>query len=52
MNIDKEMIRPIKTYIHVFNGAKVKPLGVIELPVYAVDQMIGVKFLVEILFQQ
>ena len=37
MGIKEEEIWPIKTLLHAFNGAEVKPLGVIVLPIYAVD---------------
>ena len=37
IGIENEEIRPIKTSLHAFNGAKVKPLGIIVLPVYAAD---------------
>ena len=43
---ESQINRPIKTYLHTFNGAEVKPLGVIALQVYGVDRMIEVKFLV------
>ena len=45
MGIEKEAIRPVKTSLHTFNGAKVKPLKTITLPVYAADRVIEVKFL-------
>ena len=40
------MIQLVKTYLHAFNGAEVKPLRVIALPDYAVDWVLEVKFLV------
>ena len=40
------MIRSVKTSLHAFSGAEVKPLGVIALPVYAADQVLEVKNLV------
>ena len=46
MGIKQEEIRPVKTSLHAFNGAEVKPLGVIVLLVYATDQIMAVKFLV------
>ena len=46
MGLKKEEILPIKTSLHAFNGAKVKPLGMVVLPVYAADRVIMVKFLV------
>ena len=46
MGIDKEMIRLVKTYLHAFNGAKVKPLKVIVLQVCAIYCVLEVKFLV------
>ena len=46
MGIKQEEIRPVKTLLHTFNGAEVKPLGMIVFPVYAVDQIVNVKFLV------
>ena len=46
MGIDKEMIQLIKTSLHVFNGAEVKPLGTIALLVYATYRIIVVTFLV------
>ena len=46
MGIKQEEIQPIKTSLHAFNGAEVKLLRVIVLPVYAVDQIVKVKFLV------
>ena len=46
MGLKEEEIRPIKTLLHAFNGAEVKPLGVIVLPVYTTDRILEVKFLV------
>ena len=46
MGIEKEMIRTVKTSLHAFNGVEVKPLRMIALPIYEVDQVIEVKFLV------
>ena len=46
MGLKKEEIFPIKTSLHTFNGAEVKPLGIIVLPIYAADRVIMVKFLV------
>ena len=46
MGIKEEEIRPIETSLHAFNGAEVKPLGVIALPVYMADRIVEVKFLV------
>lgn len=46
MGLKKEEILPIKTSLHAFNGAEVKPLGMVVLPVYAADRVIMVKFLV------
>ena len=46
MGIKQEEIRRIKTLLHAFNGAEVKPLGAIVLPVYAADRIVKVKFLV------
>ena len=46
MGIKQEEIRPIKALLLAFNGAKVKLLGMIVLPVYAVYQIVKVKFLV------
>ena len=51
MGIKEEEIRPIKTSLHSFNGAEVKPLRVIALPVYVADQIVDVKFLVVDTFQ-
>ena len=50
INVDKEMIWPVKTSFHAFNGAEVKPLIVAALPVYVVDRIIEVKFLVKTSF--
>ena len=46
MGLKREEILPIKTSLHAFNGAEVKPLGMVVLPVYAADRVIMVKFLV------
>ena len=46
MGIREEEIRPIKTSLHAFNGAEVKPLRVIVLPVYATNRIVEVKVLV------
>ena len=45
MGIKEEEIQLIKTSLHAFNGAEVKPLRVIVLPIYAADQIVEVKFL-------
>ena len=37
VEIDKEMIWPIITSLHAFNGVEVKPLRVVALPVYSAD---------------
>ena len=46
MGIGEEMIWPVKTSLHAFNGIEVKPLEVVALPMYASDRKIEVKFLV------
>ena len=46
MGIDKEMIWPVKTSLHAFNGVEVKAPGVIALQVYIADGVLKVKFLV------
>ena len=46
MGIKEKEIQSINTPLHTFNGAEVKLLGVIVMPVYAVDQIVDVKFLV------
>ena len=46
MGLKEKEIRPIKTSVHVFNGAEVKPLGMVVLPIYAADRVVMVKFLV------
>ena len=46
MGIKEKEIRPIKTSLHSFNGAEVKPLGVIVLLVNAADRIVEVKYLV------
>ena len=46
MGLKEEEIRPIKISLHAFNGAEVKPLGIVVLPVYAADRVVVVKFLV------
>ena len=46
MGIKEEEIRPIKTSLYAFNGAKVKPLRVIAFPVYVADRIMEVIFLV------
>lgn len=45
MGIKEEEIWLIETSLHAFNGAEVKPLGMVTLPVYAADQIMEVKFL-------
>ena len=46
MGVENDEIQPVKTSLHTFNGAKVKHLGIIALPVYAANWVIEVKFLV------
>ena len=46
MEIKEKEIRPVKTSLHAFNGVEVKLLGVIVLPLYAVNRIVEVKFLV------
>ena len=46
MGLKKEEIQPIKTSLHAFNGAEVKPLGMMILPMYAADRVVMVKFMV------
>ena len=46
MGIKQEEIRPVKTSLHAFNGAEVKLIEVIVLPVYVTDRIVKVKFLV------
>ena len=38
IGIEKEEIRLIKTTLHAFNGGEVKPLGIIALAVYALQE--------------
>ena len=42
MRINEDLILPVDTSLHAFNGAKVKPFGMIVLPVYAADKVIKV----------
>ena len=44
--MDKEMIQHVKNSLHAFKGVEVKPLEVVALPMYVVDRVIEVKFLV------
>ena len=42
MGIDEGLISQVKTQIHAFDGAKVTPIRIIKLPIYAVDQILRV----------
>ena len=46
MGVEEELIRPVRTHIYAFDGTKVNPIGTIDLPVYAADQILIVKFFV------
>ena len=46
MRIKQEEIWPVKASLLAFNGAEVKPLGMIVLPMYAADRIVKIKFLV------
>ena len=46
MGIKQEEIQPVKASLLAFNGAEVKPFGMIVLPVYAADRIVKVKFMV------
>ena len=44
MGVAKRLIQPVSTHIYPFDGTKVKSIGTIALPVYAVDRVLTVKF--------
>ena len=46
MGLKEEEIWPIKTSLLAFNGAEVKPLRMVVFPIYAVDRIVMVKFIV------
>ena len=46
MGVVEELIRPMSTYIYAFDGMKVNPISTIDLPVYAADRILTVKFFV------
>ena len=46
MGVVEELIRPMSTHIYAFDGTKVNPIGTIDLPVYAADRILTVKFFI------
>ena len=46
MGVVEELIRPVSTHIYAFDGMKFNPIGAIDLPVYATDRILTVKFFV------
>lgn len=46
MGINKWLISPVSTQIHVFDGAKVTPVGTITLPIYTTYIVLMVKFFI------
>ena len=46
MEISKRSISQVKTQIHAFDGAKVTPIGMITLLVYATDRVQMVTFFI------
>ena len=46
MGVDEELIQPANTQIYAFNGAKIKPIGTVALPIYAANWILTVKFFV------
>ena len=46
MGTIEELIQPVDTHICAFDGTKVNPIGTIDLPVYAADRILMVKFFV------
>ena len=46
MGAIEELIQPVTTHIYAFDGTRVNPIGTIDLPVYAADRILTVKFFV------
>ena len=44
MGVDEELIQPVNTQIYAFDGAGVKLIGTVTLPVYTMDRILMMKF--------